>query len=141
MGRCHRCVEPADRTVIDNLLSDVRSCRAPQPQPGRGASCQKAGRVRPRAMEYEIACQNFEPFPLPFVASRCMLRTAHEVTCQSKGRPTIFSDIWMLPLSMPFSNNVTALLNTSRVGMIDSSYNFLPHTLCSAATFTHVARV
>lgn len=29
----------------------------------------------------------------------------------------MFSDIWMLPLSMPVSNNVTALLSTSRAGI------------------------
>jgi hypothetical protein len=34
-----------------------------------------------------------------------------------KDCPTIFSDIWMLPLSMPVSNNATALLSTSRAGI------------------------
>ena len=43
--------------------------------------------------------------------SRC------EVTCQRKGRPTIFSDIWILPLSIPVSNNITALSSTSRAGI------------------------
>jgi hypothetical protein len=40
-----------------------------------------------------------------------------EVTCLNKGDETIFSDIWMLPPSMPVSNNVTALLSTSRAGI------------------------